>query len=665
MTTAKVGPSSALTWWDRHPRIFLREVYVARKEGFHARIAFSNADEKSPRLIMRGRVRLRAAPAGEGAKWRGFDVDIAYPEDYPFAPLTIVPLDETVKYQRHQAGPSRELCYMQEELEPWVLGMDIQRAIEGARDWFVGYVTGVFENEVPAGELLAYLDVDSEFVRAVLIPGHVLMDCDATAFGGLQLEWDRYGQRPSLAITGRRSLRDPSVAKEKEVAVRELNDKLWRALRLQDNRVKGNTYHNMDGLWFRLSREPTPFHDLAGLEATLLEFGNISSDRFRMLVAQKLDARTREIGWLPIGFEYPRRRGRTGDVGNDHEWLFVALEWPKLPTRFRKQRKVPALALWPQVVVKGIPSFSVGPEDLRRRIGPTYSSNDLEAARIVVVGVGALGSTVARSLAAMGIGHITLVDPDMVRPGNVIRHEARFPDIGKEKITALRQILLETNPNITIDVLPGSRRQSGKFETLLLDPSARPSLVVVTVAAKAVDTQVDEISMRGSPPVPVLHAWVMAEAQMLRAFLFRLGETACVYCNGLYERDTESGQDSSGYLPGPTEKPLPFYEASCSAPAFPGAGNGNALAAHVIVEMALDSLQGRLSADQSHWVFAGNRIRDVYPALNVPPLCVVKNGFAPHPLCPVCSGEEAMARPLEPFEIQEFQDELTLARGTV
>jgi hypothetical protein len=280
--------------------------------------------------------------------------------------------------------------------------------------------------------------------------------------------------------------------------------------------------------------------------------------------------------------------------------------------------------------------------------------------RVVLVGAGALGSTVARSLVAMGVTHMTLVDPDVVCPGNIARHEARFPDIGKAKIDALGQILRETNPAAEVEVMAGTRGQNGKFDALLLDRAGRPSLVIVTVAGKAVDTQVDAIARRAVPPIPVLHGWVMAEAQMLRAFVFRSGETACVYCNGIYEKEAADGKNRDRYLAGPPEAATPFYEASCSSPAFPGAGNANALAAHVIVEMALDSLQRRLPNERSHWVFAGNRIDDVYPSLGIDALSVTKSGFPPHPSCPVCS-ETEFETALSSSDAEEFDRELRQA----
>lgn len=276
----------------------------------------------------------------------------------------------------------------------------------------------------------------------------------------------------------------------------------------------------------------------------------------------------------------------------------------------------------------------------------------------MVVGVGALGSSVARSLVAMGVGRITLVDPDQVTPGNVVRHEARMPDVGRNKTEAMTQVLQEASPYVEVASLAGTRGSRGKFEASL---DSRPTLIVATVAMKAVHWQIEEAARAADPPIPVLHAWVMGEAQVLRAFVYRPGQTACVFCIGLYERDQSAGTRDWGFIAGPSSAAQPFFEASCTNPAFPGAGNANALAAHVIVEMALDVLHDRLSVDESHWVFAGNRIRDVDPTYGVQPLTIERRGFEPHPECPMCSGEETRTE-LTSEEQADYDRTLATAR---
>ena len=45
----------------------------------------------------------------------------------------------------------------------------------------------------------------------------------------------------------------------------------------------------------------------------------------------------------------------------------------------------------------------------------------LAAARVIIFGVGGVGSWCAEALVRSGIGHLTLVDPDVIMPSNVNR----------------------------------------------------------------------------------------------------------------------------------------------------------------------------------------------------------------------------------------------------
>ncbi len=73
------------------------------------------------------------------------------------------------------------------------------------------------------------------------------------------------------------------------------------------------------------------------------------------------------------------------------------------------------------------------------------------AARVAVVGVGGVGSWCAEALVRTGIGHLTLVDDDVVVPSNVNRQcPATAKTLGLPKVEALRDRLLEINPDADV-----------------------------------------------------------------------------------------------------------------------------------------------------------------------------------------------------------------------
>lgn len=69
------------------------------------------------------------------------------------------------------------------------------------------------------------------------------------------------------------------------------------------------------------------------------------------------------------------------------------------------------------------------------------------AARVIVFGVGGVGSWCAESLIRSGIGHLTVVDSDRVCVTNINRQAmATTRTVGRVKVDALRERLLEINP---------------------------------------------------------------------------------------------------------------------------------------------------------------------------------------------------------------------------
>jgi adenylyltransferase/sulfurtransferase len=75
----------------------------------------------------------------------------------------------------------------------------------------------------------------------------------------------------------------------------------------------------------------------------------------------------------------------------------------------------------------------------------------LLASRVLIIGMGGLGSPIAMYLAAAGIGHLVLVDDDVVELSNLQRQIAHgTPDIGLSKVESAKQTLEYLNPEIKI-----------------------------------------------------------------------------------------------------------------------------------------------------------------------------------------------------------------------
>jgi len=78
----------------------------------------------------------------------------------------------------------------------------------------------------------------------------------------------------------------------------------------------------------------------------------------------------------------------------------------------------------------------------------------LLAARVLIVGVGGLGSPVAMYLASAGVGALTLVDHDTVDLGNLQRQIVHATDrVGQPKVESARQTLAALNPGVHVQTV--------------------------------------------------------------------------------------------------------------------------------------------------------------------------------------------------------------------
>ncbi|MCI4354459.1 MAG: ThiF family adenylyltransferase, partial [Thermoplasmata archaeon] len=100
----------------------------------------------------------------------------------------------------------------------------------------------------------------------------------------------------------------------------------------------------------------------------------------------------------------------------------------------------------------------------------------LRSARVTVLGVGAIGSTTAASLAALGVGHLTLLDPDVVERSNLNRQILYTTrDVGRPKALVARDRLRHLNPDIEITARRVRVRRPSDLRPLL----ARTDLFVL------------------------------------------------------------------------------------------------------------------------------------------------------------------------------------------
>ena len=83
------------------------------------------------------------------------------------------------------------------------------------------------------------------------------------------------------------------------------------------------------------------------------------------------------------------------------------------------------------------------------------SMKRLAATKVILFGVGGVGSWCAECLIRSGVGHLTIVDSDCVNPSNLNRQlQATTHTLGQLKVDALKERLLSINPEADITARP-------------------------------------------------------------------------------------------------------------------------------------------------------------------------------------------------------------------
>ena len=101
----------------------------------------------------------------------------------------------------------------------------------------------------------------------------------------------------------------------------------------------------------------------------------------------------------------------------------------------------------------------------------------LAASRVMVIGIGGVGSNCAEALARGGVGSLVLVDRDVVAPSNINRQALAFNStIGQVKVDVMARMVHDINPDCEVETLHAFVPKDGLAQTLGALP--RPDFVV-------------------------------------------------------------------------------------------------------------------------------------------------------------------------------------------
>jgi hypothetical protein len=172
-------------------------------------------------------------------------------------------------------------------------------------------------------------------------------------------------------------------------------------------------------------------------------------------------------------------------TGEDGETEQLQLAWQlELPAERRLEEALRAVIVPPGPYRRawgpaGGPALTRDPERARQAgwsprftgADPEHAARDLERGlfarssgllsralrqkRVLVAGLGSVGSYAAEQLVRSGVGALALVDPETVEPPNLSRTAYESDDVGRRKVDALARRLLRLNPRVDLRLVAG------------------------------------------------------------------------------------------------------------------------------------------------------------------------------------------------------------------
>ncbi|TXN41205.1 hypothetical protein FV232_09380 [Methylobacterium sp. WL30] len=153
---------------------------------------------------------------------------------------------------------------------------------------------------------------------------------------------------------------------------------------------------------------------------------------------------------------------------------------------------------------------------------------NLAGKKILLIGCGTIGGFLAQQLAQCGAGagrgSLTLVDPDVLKSGNLGRHVLGVPFLGENKAEACAAFLKEQLPPLAIE------GHGGDVLALAL-PWARYDLVIDATGEEALSLALNERAVRARPEqLPNLFVWLVGNGAVAQCLLTGDPDRACLKC---------------------------------------------------------------------------------------------------------------------------------------
>lgn len=185
-----------------------------------------------------------------------------------------------------------------------------------------------------------------------------------------------------------------------------------------------------------------------------------------------------------------------GDNGKEIHWDMVFVRFDDFPYT---SKKIAAGVYEPLDLGMTIAWCKTTNTSYRRLFGRGKLSDNLTNGKILIIGIGAIGSSLVMSLVRGGCKDIHITDFDDIDPGNICRGHFSFTESFKPKIFELYNSAITTSPFIKINHSPGIRAilKTNKNYDLLKKALMQFDYIFDCSTDKYLSMMLDDMNLRG------------------------------------------------------------------------------------------------------------------------------------------------------------------------
>jgi integrative and conjugative element protein (TIGR02256 family) len=535
---------------------------------------------------------------------------------------------------RHQ-NSSGELCVLEREsLDRGNTFYGIATILQRVRDWYAGHITNNYPPDSEEVDFCSHFNFINQDVK-LFYPEHFLNtelnegDCYATLFSfqpaGRYFSNDRYLYTGAFldGISKSGLYEQVNINLERQFHHAKIKDSISLVANPETVNSLIREKKLLKAQWFQINKEPKPFHLFKDLIAII---GNGDYDAGKKRIVN----RCREVisqnpipDSLLIAIRFPNRK----EI-NEFQLFKISLadkEPQIILSPNPDEQLIARLELYEKV--EAIEGEKLTEETYHQRNSKRADYNILKGKSVNIFGVGAIGSEVADCLIKAGIGDVVLIDNQLMKAHNPVRHLGTLEQIGEPKTIAVGEILYKHNPFVNIRPLPLNLYDLDTSDEYFFDNS----ISISSVADDNVEGFVNQQLVVANKPAFYVRA--LRGGKVMRIFRVIPGKDACFNCLTLHRKDGKN------FIEIPDDPDYPTLKNECNNPIRPASAADLKFASSIASRLLIDHLQNEES-EFNHWIWTseiieGTELKNPYQ--------FYRQQILPHKDCYYCNLEKEVS----------------------